>query len=208
MSACVLTHIHIYIPYICFNRSFERTTPIWFQKLAPSESEVPEEFLEGRKEIFSLATTHCLIDVIRLSRSLDNERLATHIGYFKTHLSGLPSRLAEIYSIYRLFTHEVCVSYLYILYIYIFSPSYIYCYKMFNVFIINIRLLNWLSMNVISCESFDSYLTKKFVPYMRSLYDKTVKMLSNIEDFFNLLVQALTQQQTKRHELRLFNRRV
>ena len=194
MSICVLTRIYIYILYICFNRSFERTTPIWFQKLVTSESEVPEEFLEGRKEIFSLATTHCLIDVIRLSRSLDNERLATHIGYFKTHLSGLPSRLAEIYSIYK-----VCVSYLYILYIHYI---YIYIY-----IIINIRLLNWLPMNVISCESFDSYLTKKFVPYMRSLYDKTVKMLSNIEDFFNLLVQAITQQ-TKRHELRLFNRRV
>ena len=194
MSICVLTRIYIYILYICFNRSFERTAPIWFQKLVTSESEVSEEFLEGRKEIFSLATTHCLIDVIRLSRSLDNERLATHIGYFKTHLRGLSSRLAEIYSIYK-----VCVSYLYILYIHYI---YIYIY-----IIINIRLLNWLPMNVISCESFDSYLTKKFVPYMRSLYDKTVKMLSNIEDFFNLLVQAITQQ-TKRHELRLFNRRV
>ena len=55
--------------------------------------------------------------------------------------------------------------------------------------------------SVISCESFDSYLTKKFLPYVRSLYDKTVKMLSNIEDFFNLLVQAITQQQTKKHEV-------
>ena len=44
-----LSNIYIYIPYICFNRSFDRTTPIWFQKLVTSESEVHEEFLEGRK---------------------------------------------------------------------------------------------------------------------------------------------------------------
>ena len=105
---------------------------------------MPEEFLEGRKEIFSLATTHCLIDVIRLSQSLDNERLATHIGYFKTHLSGLPSRLAEIYSIYRLFTHEVCVSYLYI-YIYIYNIYiYIYIYLYIYIFLLNIYIYIYL----------------------------------------------------------------
>ena len=51
--------------------------------------------------------------------------------------------------------------------------------------------------SVISCESFDSYLTNTFLPYVRSLYDKTVKMLSNIEDFWC----RQSQQQKKKHEV-------
>lgn len=68
---------------------------------------MPAVFLETRREIFSTASTHCLPDIIRLSQSINDKRLAPHIGYFKKYLNGLPSRLAEIYSIYRLFSHKV-----------------------------------------------------------------------------------------------------
>ena len=88
-------------------RSFERTTPIRFKKLVTTTDEEPSEFLEARKEIFSLATTHSLPDIIGIGAAISEDNLAEHVGYFKGHLGGLPSRLAEIYSIYRLFTHEV-----------------------------------------------------------------------------------------------------
>ena len=63
--------------------------------------------MEARKEIVSLPTTHPLPDVIGSGAAISEDILAEHVGYFKGHLGGLPSRVAEIYSIYRLITHEV-----------------------------------------------------------------------------------------------------
>jgi hypothetical protein len=70
-------------------------------------SEVAGDFLESRKKIFANATTNSIIDIIRMNEQLNDENLANHISFFKPHLNGLPARLAEIYSVYRLFSQEV-----------------------------------------------------------------------------------------------------
>lgn len=103
---CVLMiFVFIYVP--C--RSFERTTPIWFNKCVNQDDEEAGDFLEARRDIFSLATTHSIINIINMSQYINNDNLANHIGFFKEQLHGvtLPSRLPEIYSVYRLFSQEV-----------------------------------------------------------------------------------------------------
>jgi hypothetical protein len=48
---------------------------------------------------------------------------------------------------------------------------------------------------VLSGESFDEYLMGTFLPYVRSFYDATVKTLSSVEEFLNLLIQAISRLQ-------------
>ena len=92
----------------CLVRSFERTTtPIWFNKLINNEAEIAGDFLESRKKIFTNASTNSIVDIISMSQKLNDCNLADHISFFKTYLNGLPARLAEIYSVYRLFSQEV-----------------------------------------------------------------------------------------------------
>lgn len=91
------------------DRSFERTTPICFNKLLTNEEDDVGKFLDARRRIFSLANTHSLIDVIRLGETLTHENLADHITFFKQELGGLVKRLPDIYSVYRLFSHKVSI---------------------------------------------------------------------------------------------------
>ena len=103
-------YIVSYLIKVCINiicRSFERTTPIYFRKLATDESEAAGDFLKAKRDIFDMATTHCLPDIIRMSQSVNAANLANHMDYFRNHLNGLSPRLPEIYSIYRLFAREV-----------------------------------------------------------------------------------------------------
>ena len=90
-----------------FYRSFERTAPIHFNKLLTSEKEDVAAFLDGKRNLFSLANTHSLIDVIRMGESLADDNLADHITFFKQGLGGLMNRLPKNYSVYRLFSHKV-----------------------------------------------------------------------------------------------------
>ena len=55
----------------------------------------------------ALATTHSLIDVIRMGESLADENIADHITFFKQELDGLAHRLPNNYAVYRLFSHKV-----------------------------------------------------------------------------------------------------
>lgn len=48
------------------DRLFERATLIYFNKLVTNKADDVDKFLEARRNIFSLANTHSLIDVIRL----------------------------------------------------------------------------------------------------------------------------------------------
>ena len=88
-------------------RSFERTTPIWFDKVINMESHDLWGFMDARREMFSIASTNCLPHVIRLSEPLNEENISSNIAYFTEHLTQLPSRLSEIYSVYRLLANEV-----------------------------------------------------------------------------------------------------
>jgi hypothetical protein len=44
---------------------------------------------------------------------------------------------------------------------------------------------------VLSVQSFDSYLESQFLPYIKSLYATTVKVHTNLEDVFKLMVEAI-----------------
>ena len=88
-------------------RSFERTTPIWFDKVINMESHDLWGFMDARREMFSIASTNCLPHVIRLSEPLNEENISNNIAYFTEHLAQLPLRLSEIYSVYRLLANEV-----------------------------------------------------------------------------------------------------
>ena len=81
--------------------------PIWFEKLVNNEIQDPGQFMDRRREMFSIASTNCLPDVIQLSQALNDSNLTPHIQYFANLLGGLPARLSEIYSVYRLFANEV-----------------------------------------------------------------------------------------------------
>ena len=63
--------------------------------------------MDARREMFSMATTNCLTDIIGLSEPINRENISTNITYFGEHLTQLPSRLSEIYSVYRLIANEV-----------------------------------------------------------------------------------------------------
>lgn len=64
-------------------------------------------FLDGRRVIFEMATTNCVLDIIRFSVSINGASLSEHTNFFKSKLAGLSPRLPDIYSIYRLFAFEV-----------------------------------------------------------------------------------------------------
>ena len=88
-----------------FYRSFERTTPILFEKLVTKS--VDDAFMREKRELFDKATTSCLPSVIRMGRDLREEDLQQHVSFFREKLVGLPSRLPSIYSCYRYFAKEV-----------------------------------------------------------------------------------------------------
>jgi hypothetical protein len=71
------------------------------------EGELVEEYMARKSEIFGLASTHSLTQIIKLSGSLNKKNLAQHIQFFRNRLHGLPPHLADIYSIYRHFAFEV-----------------------------------------------------------------------------------------------------
>lgn len=72
-----------------------------------STSDNDSKFLEDRRNMFSLANTHAIIDAIRLGECITDEKLAEHITFFKEKLDGLVKRLPKNYSVYRLFSHKV-----------------------------------------------------------------------------------------------------
>ena len=92
--------------YICY-RSFERTTPIHFEKLVLDGTQHAEDYLAAKAEMISLATSHSLADIIPMGLCINSRQLAGHMDYFRNHLTGMSPRLPEIYSTYRLFAHEV-----------------------------------------------------------------------------------------------------
>ena len=88
-----------------YYRSFERTTPILFEKLLTKS--VNDDFMREKKALFDKAGTSCLPSVIRMGRELTEKDLQQHVSFFREKLVGLPSRLPRIYSCYRFFTKEV-----------------------------------------------------------------------------------------------------
>jgi hypothetical protein len=73
-------------------------------------TEVALDFLTAKADIFALASTHALPDIIRMSQCINSANLANHMDYFRNQLTGMSPRLPEIYSLYRLFAHEVMKS--------------------------------------------------------------------------------------------------
>ncbi|CAB3985928.1 Hypothetical predicted protein [Paramuricea clavata] len=88
-------------------RSFERTTPIFFQRLKTEEGEQVKDYLDRKAELFSLASTRSLPVIIALSERLNKRILAQHIQFFRDRLHGLPPCLGDIYSVYRLILFEI-----------------------------------------------------------------------------------------------------
>ena len=88
-------------------RSFERTAPIFFHKLLTKDDDEESKFSDERNEMFALANTHSLIDVIRMGTSLSRESINLHSAFFKPELGGLVKRLPDSYACYRLFFHQV-----------------------------------------------------------------------------------------------------
>ena len=58
-------------------------------ELVTDESETAGDFLVAKREIFNMATTHCLPDIIRMSQSVNAANLANHMDYFRNHLNWL-----------------------------------------------------------------------------------------------------------------------
>ncbi|KXJ11350.1 hypothetical protein AC249_AIPGENE26517 [Exaiptasia diaphana] len=81
-------------------RSFERTTPIFFSKILDGG-----DFIAKKKSLFEMASRSCLPSIIRLGSLLREANLQEHISYFKERLKGMPSRLPNIYSVYRFFLY-------------------------------------------------------------------------------------------------------
>jgi hypothetical protein len=82
-------------------------TPIFFHQLAFGDDEAAGDFIEAKIEIFQIASTHCLPDIIRMSQCIDAANIVDHMNYFRKHLTGMSPRLPGIYSVYRLFAREV-----------------------------------------------------------------------------------------------------
>ena len=80
-----------------FYRSFERTAPIWFEKIVNGSA----DFLEQKRDIFAMASTACIPDIIRMASDMKHEILNSHVQFFCDRLQGLPNRLPSIYSVYR-----------------------------------------------------------------------------------------------------------
>lgn len=64
-------------------------------------------FLDSRRVMFEMATTNCVLDIIRFSVSINDVGLSEHTNFLKSKLAGLSPRLPDIYSIYRFFAFEV-----------------------------------------------------------------------------------------------------
>ena len=113
LKHCWTYRCHIYNTFLkliqrsvpLFYRSFERTTPILFEKLITKS--VHNAFMREKRELFDKASTSCLPSVIRMGRDLREEDLQQHVSFFREKLVGLPSRLPSIYSCYRYFAKEV-----------------------------------------------------------------------------------------------------
>ena len=91
--------------FFCF-RSFERTTPILFEKTItkPGQS---ADFMEEKRAVFEKASLSCLPSVIRMGLGITQGHLQEHVSGFRDKLVGLPGRLPSIYSCYHYFAYEV-----------------------------------------------------------------------------------------------------
>ena len=87
-------------------RSFERTTPILFEKIL-TKSEQSIDFMEEKKRVFDKASLSCVPSVIRMGLGLTQLNLQEHVSFFRDRMVGLPGRLPSIYSCYRYFAYEV-----------------------------------------------------------------------------------------------------
>ncbi|CAB4033805.1 Hypothetical predicted protein, partial [Paramuricea clavata] len=76
-------------------------------ELVTDGTEAAGDYLEAKRDIFLFTSTHCLPHIIRMSQCVNSANLAKHMDYFRDHLVGMSPRLPEIYSIYRLFAHEI-----------------------------------------------------------------------------------------------------
>ena len=70
--------------YLC--RSFERTTPIFFQPSDNIRRRAGTRFMEEKAELFLLATTYSLPQIINFSSSVNKKNLAPHIQFFRGRL--------------------------------------------------------------------------------------------------------------------------
>ena len=109
-SSCVSNSVTFYV-FMKFHYNFY--VSVWLDhlkelhQLINNEAQIAGDFLESGKRIFTNASTNSIVDIISMSQKLNDCNLADHISFFKTYLNGLPARLAEIYSVYRLFSQEV-----------------------------------------------------------------------------------------------------
>ena len=94
------------IDLVCFDRSFERSTPIFFERIITT-SEGSSDFFESRRNVNNAANNYCIPSVIQMSAGLTERNLEPHVDFFAKRLKGLPSRLPSIYSVYRYFAFEV-----------------------------------------------------------------------------------------------------
>ena len=53
----------------------------------------------------------------------------------------------------------------------------------------------------LSSEAFDDYLVAKFVPYVTSLYDSTVKAHTSFEEVFKLLLEAIIKLELRKEQV-------
>jgi len=85
-------------------RAFERTTPIFFDTI--QNGEAGEDFFHARNTAFQHAGANCLPSIIRMGE-FTQAGLEDHIWFFQQRLTGSPSWLPLVYSIYRLFALKV-----------------------------------------------------------------------------------------------------
>jgi hypothetical protein len=132
-------------------RSFERTTPIYFDKLVVDETQSAADFLREKAEIIYLASTSSLPDIIPMGLCINSHQLAGHMDYFRHHLTGMSPRLPEIYSTYRLFAHEV------ILITWLILPHVLYTIKWDSV---NFET-TWVFWKLLNCEMIFTKIFRK-----------------------------------------------
>jgi len=95
------------INYLLYcDRAFERSTPIFFERIITT-TEVSSEFFESCRNVNNAANNYCIPSVIQMSAGLTERNLEPHVDFFAKRLKGLPSRLPSNYSVYRYFAFEV-----------------------------------------------------------------------------------------------------
>ena len=105
-NACITLRaifgIHLFAPFMSANistnaiyRSFHRTTPIFFNHLTTSEGEQAEEYMKEKEELFSLASTHSLPQIINLSSSVNKRNSGSSHSILQGQATGLSTTISR-----------------------------------------------------------------------------------------------------------------